>query len=470
MPYEVSFVSIPADQSVGMGRSETDEKIDVRINVPKMGKGERSMDEEQKRAEAAAAAAAKAKADGAAEERARVGAINALGEKFAKKDLARQLIEGGKSIDESRAAFLESIGAKQVALTGNEAEVGMSESDKREYSWIKALAYLANPNDRQARERAKFELEVSEAAAQKTGKASRGLMVPVDMLRHRMRRDLTVGVSTAGGNTVANELHAESFIELLRNKSVVQQAGATTLSGLVGNIQIPKQTGATTAYWVAESGSPTEGQQTVGQVNMSPKTVGAFTDYSRKLLLQSSIDVENFVRNDLAAVIALELDRVALYGSGASNQPTGLKALLAGGNQEKNFAAATPTFAEVISLETAVTSANGDIGSMAYILNASMRGALKAAQKVSGYPSFIMESNGSMNGYGSLVSNQAASGDVLFGVWSQLIMASGPASTSWSIRTPAARRARCASSRSRIATSRSATPRASLAATTPRSS
>jgi HK97 family phage major capsid protein len=156
---------------------------------------------------------------------------------------------------------------------------------------------------------------------------------------------------------------------------------------------------------------------------MSPKTVGAFTDYSRKLLLQSSIDVENFVRNDLAAVIALELDRVALYGSGASNQPTGLKALLAGGNQEKNFAAATPTFAEVISLETAVTSANGDIGSMAYILNASMRGALKAAQKVSGYPSFIMESDGSMNGYSSLVSNQAASGDVLFGVWSQLIMA-----------------------------------------------
>ena len=118
--------------------------------------------------------------------------------------------------------------------------------------------------------------------------------------------------STAGGNLVATDLMADAFIDLLRNRSVVQRAGAQTMNGLVGNVAIPKQTGAATAYWVAESGAPTESQQTVGQVTMTPKTVGAYTDFSRRLILQSSLDVENMVRNDLAQVIALAIDKAAL--------------------------------------------------------------------------------------------------------------------------------------------------------------
>jgi HK97 family phage major capsid protein len=139
-------------------------------------------------------------------------------------------------------------------------------------------------------------------------------------------------------------LDSGSFIDLLRNASALDQAGATVLTGLTGNVAIPRQSGAATAYWVAESGSPTESQQTVDQVSLVPRTVAAYTDFSRRLMIQSSIDVENMVRNDLAQVIALKIDAAGLYGTGASNEPLGLKNTTGIGTED--FAADAPTFAE----------------------------------------------------------------------------------------------------------------------------
>src|SRR6185436_9654315 len=101
---------------------------------------------------------------------------------------------------------------------------------------------------------------------------------------------------TAGGNLVATELLASSFIDILVNQLSVMLMGATMLTDLQGNIAIPRATAGSTGYWVAENGAPTESQQAFDQVALTPKTVGAFVDYSRRLLLQSSIAVEAFVR------------------------------------------------------------------------------------------------------------------------------------------------------------------------------
>jgi HK97 family phage major capsid protein/HK97 family phage prohead protease len=418
MPYEVSFVSVPADPTVGVGRAEDGEKREVVITnkQPEKPEGVSKMTEEQKRE---MEVSIRKEAQDA--ERARVTAITALGDKFKMGELSRSLIDSGKSIDESRAAFLEKVGVTQKPITENDAKIGMTEKEIRSYSFLRAMNALANPTDRKAQEAAKFEREVSDAHAAKMGKAPQGLFVPYDVLSTTGQRDLNVTTASAGGHVVSTDLLSGSFIDLLRKKSIVTRAGASVMSGLVGNVAIPKQTGASTAYWVAESGAPTESQQTMAQVAMSPKTVGAFTDYSRRLLLQSSIDVENFVRNDLAQVIALEIDRAALYGSGASNQPSGLKTRLLGGAQEQDFAAATPTFAEVIALESKITSADADLGAMNYLVNASMQGSLKSAVKVGTYPVFILE-GGSMNGYPVLVSNQIESGDIFFGHWASMMI------------------------------------------------
>ena len=412
-PYEVSVVSIPADPTVGVGRSlETDPAAPAASPTPETEPEvpmENTPDISAVRAEAAAEAA---KA-----ERTRISGITALTEKHGMADLGRQLIEGGRSLDEARAAVLEKIGAKVEPVSEKAADIGMTAKEVREFSFQRAINALANPNDRKMWEAAAFERECSEAASAKAGKTAQGIMVPNEVLR----RDLTVGTASAAGDLVGTDFRPGSFIELLRNRSALAGLGVGSLTGLSGNVAIPRQTGAATAYWVAESGAPTESNQTVDQVNLSPKTVGAFTDYSRKLMLQSSIDVEQMIRQDLATVLALEIDRVGLYGLGNSNQPLGIK--LTTGINTVNFGAATPTYAEVVDMESQIAADNADIGAMAYLMNASMRGALKTKDKGTDTGAYVFEPGGTVNGYNAVVSNQVTSGDIFFAVWNQLIMA-----------------------------------------------
>jgi HK97 family phage major capsid protein len=171
---------------------------------------------------------------------------------------------------------------------------------------------------------------------------------------------------------------------------------------------------------VAEGGDPTESEPTVDQVSLVAKTLGAYTEFSRRLMLQSSIDVEQMVRTELATVIALEIDRAALYGTGSSSQPEGIK-FVTGINTE-DFDAANPTYEELVSMETKVAADNADIGAMSYVTNSTIYGGFKTTEKASGTAQFVLEPGGTVNGYNVVRSNQVASGDVFFGVWNQMIM------------------------------------------------
>ena len=404
-PYEISVVSVPADPGVGIGRSFEDDNAASAAPTPDPipSMENTTHDLAVVRAEAAEA------------ERARISDITSLCTKHGMEDLGRQMVESGRSIDEARAAVLDKLNIPQETVTMQAADIGLSEKESRSFSFLRAINYLSNPTDRSAREAAAFEIEASEAAAAKLGRQSRGITIPQDVLR----RDLNVGTASAGGNLVATELDAGSFIDLLRNASALDQAGATVLTGLTGNVAIPRQSGAATAYWVAESGSPTESQQTVDQVSLVPRTVAAYTDFSRRLMIQSSIDVENMVRSDLASVIALKIDAAGLYGTGSNSEPLGLKNTTGIGTED--FAAAAPTFAEVVALESDVATANALLGTPVYLMNAAMRGNLKTTKKDAGSGIFIME-NGEVNGYRGVLSNQVASGDLWFGNFADLII------------------------------------------------
>ena len=412
-PYEVSVVSIPADPTVGVGRALDAQPAAPAASTTPQPEPEVPMENTPD----LSAVRAEAAAEAAKAERARISGISALTEKHGLADLGRQLIEGGRSLDEARAAVLDKLGAKVEPVSEKAADIGLTAKETREFSFQRAINALANPQDRKLWEAASFERECSEAAAAKAGKSAQGIMVPNEVLR----RDLTVGSAASAGDLVGVDFRPGSFIELLRNRSALAGLGVGSLTGLSGNVAIPRQTGAATAYWVAESGAPTESNQTVDQVNLSPKTVGAFTDYSRKLMLQSSIDVEQMIRGDLATVLALEIDRVGLYGLGNSNQPLGIK--LTTGINTVDFAANTPTYAEVVNMESQIAADNADIAAMSYLMNASMRGALKTKDKGTDTGAYVFEPGGTVNGYNAVVSNQVAANDIFFAVWSQLIMA-----------------------------------------------
>lgn len=411
-PYEVSGVTIPADHTVGFGRAAGDE-FEVRVienpkNEKQGGKVhmEIQVDVNKERSEAIA------------QERARAREIEKLGEKLGQAELARQLVDSGKTLDEAREAFLEKVSVRKQAITGNEEEVGLTEKEKGEFSIVRAINYLANPNSRSAREAAKFEIEVSEAGAKKRGREARGIFVPNEVLN----RDLSKGTPSAGGYLVGTQHRPDMFIELFRKKSALQRAGVRVINGLQGDIAVPKMTGGATAYWVSEGGAPTESQQTFGQVAMTPKTVGAFTDMSRKLIIQSSPDIESLVRSDLATVLALAVDIKGMYGTGSSNEPLGIFNL-GGALNTKDFAAATPTYPELVDMESKIAADDADVEGMAYLFNASMRGALKSAVKFSSAGSeTIFEPGNTVNGYRTVVSNQLTDGDVIFGNFGDMMM------------------------------------------------
>jgi len=404
-PVEASLVAIPADDQAGVGRSGEPSKEPV---TPKNIEVNIMSEEKTLDSAAVEAEARKAAQKNAAE-------IVALGARHNKSDLAQRAISEGRSIEEFRGELLETIGSERAL---EEQSIGMTEKDIKRFSLVRAIHALANPTDRRAQEAARFEFECSEAAAEQYGRSSQGIMLPAEVMK-TWKRDLNSSDESA---LFTDDFRGGDFIDVLRNASSVMQAGATMLSGLSGDVKIPKKTAAATAAWIAsEGGAATESEMTVGQISMTPKTLGAFTDVTRQLLIQSSLDVENLIRDDLTRAIALTMDSAALEGSGTSGAPTGILNT-SGVNTVTAFAAANPTFAEVVSLETAVAEDNALLGNLAYILPASMYGALKTVEKASGTAQFVIEPGGTMNGYRAIVSNQATAGNLYFGNFSDCLV------------------------------------------------
>jgi len=443
-PFEVSLVSVPADPTVGVGRS-----LDSTL--------ESGPDADPPAAAMAAVTEPKTPSskehivsDVTVEARNHAAEISKIAKGLpGGAEMAMDAIQRGLTTEQFQAEAI----AKLTTAPVRTADVGMSKTEVKRYSLMRALNALANPSDAAAQRAAAFERECSDAVSAKLGKSARGFFLPHDV----QKRDLVVGTPTAGGNLVATDLLAGDFISLLRNAMVIMGMGTRMLTGLQGNVAIPRQTGAGTSYWVSEGNAPTESQQAFDQVTMSPKTVGAFTDISRKLLAQSSLDVEALVQQDLATVLGLAIQQAAISGTGLSNQPSGLLTLItpsvAGGTD-----GAAPTWGNIVELETDVSVANADVGTMSYLTNAKVRGKLKGTSKVSGQNGFVWEGGDTpLNGYRAAVTNAVPSNltkgtgtglsaiifgnfaDLLIGMWGTLDLMVDPysLSTAGSVRVVA---------------------------------
>lgn len=412
-PYEISLVSMPADPTVGVGREAPVKPIPEETTMETTET--RSADTAAQTVDVVALRTA-AGNDAVKAERQRVATINsevdALKQFEGVRQLGEKAIAEGWSLEQFRGDLLKHMGSKP---TQREAVIGMSDKEVKQYSFLRALNALANPTDMRAREAAAFEFDASRAAADKQCREVKGLLVPYDVLKRsigdglmqRVSDDL-VGTASKGGNLVATNLLSANFIELLRNAMVINRMGVQYLTGLTGNIAIPKQTGGGSFYWVAEDGSATNSGQTVGQVPMSPHTGCAKTQISRKLLLQSSIDVEAFVRGDLAKIVGLGIQQAAINGSGSSNQPTGILTVSGIGSVVGGTNGATPSWPNIVDLETQVAVANADVGTLGYLTNAKVRGYLKGVQKFTTNPggdAIWSSGDTPLNGYQAGVTN-----------------------------------------------------------------
>ncbi len=458
-PYEVSNVSVPADDTVGVGRSaqipqeETAPKPKDNSTSIKTSDAARGPTKEQATMKyrnyrdgqgnlcrvavddagndvgaveiVEKAGASGERQAGADAERTRVRELTEMGKAYGCAEKAMQFAGEGKTADDLRRELLHEIatqrGNRPLGDQVLDADIGLTDKEVRQFSIMRAIRAMADPQDSNARKAAAFEFEASNAAATRYGKSPKGIIIPNDVLSRAF--STTTPAGGPGSNVVATNLLAGSFIELLRNKAWVMRR-ARTLGGLVGNIDIPRQNASGSAYWVGEGGAPTSGQPGVDQIAFTPKTVGATTDITRRLMMQATPDAEALVRDDLLKIMALEIDRVAIYGSGTTNQPLGLKGQT--GINAVDFAVAgKPTFAELVAMETAIALDNADVDSMSYAFNAGIRGYAKTALKFpdTAASGTIWEPGNTVNGYATDVSNQVATGDVFFGNWMDLVIA-----------------------------------------------
>lgn len=296
---------------------------------------------------------------------------------------------------------------KVDAGVGNPGLIGLDGKEQKRYSLLRAIKAAAD-NDWS---KAGYERELSQEVASRLRRSATGFYVPDDVFR----RDLTTTSGGAGGYLVGTDVATGEFVDLLRNRMVVQQLGARVLDGLVGDVAIPKQTAGSTMYWVDPDSDPTESTPALGQIGLTPKTAGAFVDIRRSLLLQSSMSVESMVQDDLVTTVALGIDLATINGSGAGAEPLGILNRTGVTTVSLGTNGAAPTWAKIVDMETQVAALNADTGTMAYLFNSAGRGKLKTVEKASSTAQFIWSDGpespvyGLVNGYRAANSNQVPS-------------------------------------------------------------
>ena len=434
-PYEASFVNVPADATVGVGRSAEEENPTGGVPAVVTHKETKAMDPNQ-----VVECFRLAKAGNV--EHAEVDA----------------LIKSGKTFDEMRAELEGKVEAYQRELR-EKAEKAAAKPEMpapgklrgvvdertqveigKRYSLTNVIRALAGDTSVDIG----YEREVSDEIVAQTGrKSAQGIVVPDFIRANSADGALTFGrpnytgagaIDGIGGNgaaTIATNLLSGSFIEALRDALVLTGAGMQTLSGLVGDIAIPKG-GKVTAAWITqENGDATKTNPTLGQIGASPKTIGAYTDITRKLLLQSSIDVQGFVVRELVYAIAHGLETAGFAGAGTAGVPLGLVSQIA---QSVAFAAGAPTKAKVLEMISKIDEVNGVTGSQCFIGRPNVWALLGGTLDwtpvtgdggVGGVTSgkYLLDTaTNTMEGYDFVKSNIAPAKTLLFGDFSQLVL------------------------------------------------
>jgi HK97 family phage major capsid protein len=471
---EVSSVSVPADQSVGLGRAMDDPWVEPEAKAAEPAPAAPEPEAAPDPAPAAAADveveqvhSLKAQTaertdtpvqtpmttetinveevmqDARIAERSRVAAIRGMCDQFSLPDLAEKLINNDSSVDAARAVVMQQLGMRKVEFEGRvhdagAADLGLSKREVNRYSFLRVAAYLADPNPRTA-EAAAFELDVARAAQAKHSRSASGVLIPWEVLNANRAAETPgqiAGTFADGGALVGTNRLDAQFIDLIRNRSAFLNSGLTMLSGLEGNVEIPKKLGSSQFYFVGENADVTNSKLTFGLVNMVPRTIGVRVPISRRMMIQASPDVENLVRLDMAESVALGMDTSIGYGTGSNGQPlgiintSGIGSVTLGGGSSKVFPANVGggthdcgDWADYVDLETALAANNLDAGSMRYIMNSVVKGALKQTLRASAAGSdYIMTDAGEVNGYPVIVSNQMQTNDVLFGNYSDCVV------------------------------------------------
>lgn len=368
----------------------------------------------------------------------------------------REMVEGagddGAMTEEQKAAFdklkaalAELEGAIQRRALVDEADRRMAgqpvagsgdpnlDREMRSFSVVRAMAHAAGLGVDAGRER-----ELSAELARRSGRPFQGIAVPLSVLRQPIEQRVITTTAPSGGpggSLIQTTLDGGQYIDLLRAALVIRGLGARILSDLTGNLDLPRLKAAATTGWVAENTALGTTDQQFDKVALRPKHAGAIVELSRNMLMQTSPDVEQLVRADLAEVLARALDGAAISGSGASNDPTGILATSGIGNVAVGTNGGALTYDLVADLWGAVADANALGEKMSFLSNTKVKRAASKLKDSQARPYGLdVVFQGEQQAWSNLVPSNLTKGtgtnlsallygnfsDLVIGLWSEL--------------------------------------------------
>ncbi len=377
-PMEISIVSVPADQSslVGVGRSVSEplqSSVTQEIKMTDTTENQ-GIDLDAVKAEAVRTA------------RKNDSEILAIAAKHNKRDLGETAIRDGLSVDQFRGALLDVIGDdKPLDAPANVIDAPVKET--RKYSLGRMVKAQATGDWREAG----LEREINDEITRQVGRSAEGVYVPD--FAWQQRGPLSTAATGGSGaevvfdDFVPTEHRGDMFIEALRARQVLGGLGTTYLSGLTGRIKMPKLATGANAAFVEELADVGDGAGTDGGVTLQPRTMGAFVEMSRLLVMESVPAIEQIIRNDLLASAADRTEFYAINGSGSGGQPTGI--LNTSGINNLDISSGTDvdalTWADIIALVKLVEEDNGIVNSAAagFLSHPAVKAKLASTAKVS---------------------------------------------------------------------------------------
>ena len=438
-PYEASFVNVPADTNIGVGRvADIPDEADE-------GQNQRAVDEptpttttrKEEEMDAKTIAALMAKAERAHMKAADVSAMIEAGK--TETEIATEIAERACAYAEELAKKPEAPApTKRAAIADGEAP-GVTTGKERKYSLVNVIRHMVMAHEGNIGPDIGYEREISQEIAKRSGKTAKGFYIPSGVLCRAFDK------ANAAASLVATDTLFGEFIEDLVAETVLGAAGVRTLEGLVGDVTIPKA-GSATAYWVStEGGNATETTPATGQVGATPHTVGAYTDITRKLLMQSGIGAQSFISDELRGALGRAVEAAVFSGSGSSGQPLGLDnwTETIGGDSygipTVSMTAGAPTHEALVAFWEKLYTANAAGASMKFIGSPAVKALLcktrdytpfnntgaKASSGVVGAVGgdYLCTKDGKVEGYDFLMSNLCNAKKLYFGDWSQIMLA-----------------------------------------------
>jgi len=344
--------------------------------------------------------------------------------------IERRWIESGADWTEVSQGILAVLTERGKDDSTSLTNLGLTRKETQRYSLMNALRASVN----KSWEKAGLELECNKAISERLHRLPRSetsFFVPLDVMmadrginRGGMQRDMTSAGVSGSQYMVGTDNLSGSFIDLLRNTSVALSMGVTRLSGLVGNVTIPKMTAGNTAYWLSDENTQiTESQPTIGQMALAPKNVAALTELSHQLMQQSTPDAETLVLTSIARDIGLAVDVGILRGSGSAGQPTGI----ANTGSIGAFTGTSLAAAALLDAQADVATANALYPGCGYVTTPAVAALLMARPELPSTGTTRMWKGnmqmGSIFDFPAMSSAQMSSATMLFGWWPSVYLA-----------------------------------------------